>query len=232
MRPALLFLACAALAAPVHAEGEPPADWRLVDRIVAVVDEDPILLSEIEQLVALSLVERQAGENDDALRRRVLDQLIEQRIRFHEIDRFGFVEFPAEEVEREVEALRAGFASEAEFASALAAVGLDEGGLRQLVARQVIVLTFVEQRLGARVFVGLEDIRAHYETELVPRLTAAGQPVPPLEEVREEIRRVLREQRLNDEIASWTAELRRAADVVDYWEAARPALPPVVAEEE
>jgi hypothetical protein len=56
-----------------------------------------------------------------------------------------------------------------------------------------------------------------------------SQPVPPIEEVREQIRVVLREQRLTNEIAEWTKTLRRKADVNVYFD--RPLdrpLPPVV----
>jgi hypothetical protein len=205
------------------------AELRLLDRVVALVDEDPILLSEVRQVAALGLVEREPGEDDARLERRVLDGLIEQRIRLHEVDRFGFSEVPGEEVERQLAAQRGRFASEAEFQARLAAVGLDESGLRALLATQLMVLAYVEERLGARVFVDLEDIRAYYEGELAPRLREAGAPVPPLEEVREGIREVLREERLNAELERWTEELRREADVVDLWERPEGELPPVEA---
>ncbi len=205
------------------------ADRRLLDRVVALVDEDPILLSEVEQIVALGLAIAEPGEDDQALRRRVLDGLIEQRVRFHEIDRFGVVEVPPEEVERQLDEQRRRFASDEAFRARLAAVGLDEQALRQLLARQVIVLRYVEERLGTRVFVGLDDIRTYYETELVSRLRAAGAPVPLLDEVRQEIRQVLREQRLNEELERWTEELRREADVVDLLDSTHEELPPVAA---
>ena len=88
------------------------------------------------------------------------------------------------------------------------------------------MLRFVEERLGPRVFVSVDDIRAHYDSKLVPELRAKGQPVPPIEEVREAIRVLLKEERLNQEIERWTSELRAAADVVDLLEAEKRPLPP------
>lgn len=189
---------------------------QLVDRILAVVDEDPILASEVEQVIVLGLVERREDESEEALRRRVLEQLIEQRLRFHEIDRFGFTEIPIEEVERHYRLFRERFASDAEYRARLAELGLDEKTLRRLVARQVMVLTYVDERLGPRVFVGLEEIRAYYDDVLVPRLRAAGEPVPPIQDLREQIRGVLKQQRLNEEIALWTEELRQSAEIDNY----------------
>ena len=207
-----------------------PAAPRLVDRILTVVDEDPILASEVDQAIGLGLVERRPGESDSGLRRRVLDSLIEQRLRFHEVDRFGLSEVPVEVIEAHFQEVRARFPDPEAFATRLAELGLDAVALRQIVARQLMVLTFVEERLGPRIFVGLDEIRAYYEQILAPELRRRGEPVPPIEEVRERIRGVLKERRLNEEIARWTEELRRAADITDNFDGVHPELPPVVLE--
>lgn len=221
--PALLPFVLAAAAAAA----EPPAP-RLVDRVVAVVDEDPILLSDVERVIGLRVVEAGAGESAEALRRRVLDGLIEQRLRVHEIGRFGFEETPLEEVDRQVEALAARFPDAAAYRAELERLGIEESDLRQIVARQLSVLAYVEERLGSRVFVGVEEIRRYYEDELGPELVRRGEPTPPIDEVREQIRALLRERRLNEEIDRWTEELRTAADVVDLLDAPARPLPPEV----
>jgi hypothetical protein len=205
------------------------AGLELVDRVIAVVDEDPILQSEVSQVVELRMVERLEGESDRDLRRRILDQLIEQRLRFHEIDSFGFVELPTDEVEKGFEEIRARFASGAAFENRLERLGLEADSLRQLVARQFMVLTYVEERLGPRVFVDLDDIRAYYEGTFVPEMRRRGADPPPLQNVREAIRAVLKEERLNEEIDRWTEELRRQADVEDYFDDDEAPLPGVVA---
>lgn len=230
---AALRLACLAALAALPGRAQPPAPapaGELVDRVVAVVDEEPILLSDLQRAIRLGLVERQPGESEAALLRRTLDEWIERRLRLAEIARFGFEEAPLEEVERHVEVLRARFPDEAAWRAELAALGLGEAEVRQLVARQLAVLAYLEQRLGPRAFVGLDEIQRYYEDELVPRLRAQGDPVPPVEEVREAIRAVVREQKLDREIELWTAKLRREADVIDLLDAPPKPLPPVVLE--
>jgi hypothetical protein len=86
----------------------------------------------------------------------------------------------------------------------------------------------VEERLGARVFVSLDDISAYYHDVLAAEMKREGKPLPALDDVREKIRAVLREQRLLEEITRWTAELRRQADVVDFFDSVHSELPPVV----
>ncbi len=200
----------------------------LVDRVLAVVDDDPILVSDLEQVIGLELARQRDGESEEAFRRRVLDDLVAERLRFHEMDRFGLGQVPVEEVERHFEEVRSRFAGKAEFQARLARLGLDENGLRQVVARQLMVLAYVEERLGPRIFVSLDDIRAYYDGELAPALRRRGEPPPPIEEVREEIRAVLKERRLNEEIAKWTEELRAEADVEIYPQPHEGELPPLV----
>src|SRR3954453_15101741 len=113
---ALLLAACAAVFSPWSALAAPPAPsaaLALKDRIVAVVDEDPILLSDIERETGLGLVARNPGEDAAAYRRRVLGLLIEQRLRFHEIDRFGFVQVQAVPFEKNLAEIRSRFPSPA-----------------------------------------------------------------------------------------------------------------------
>src|SRR5437868_2086784 len=69
-------------------KGAPQGD--LKDRVLAVVDEDPILQSDLDRVISLGLKQRNPNEEEPAFRRRVLNDLIADRLRFHEIDRFGF----------------------------------------------------------------------------------------------------------------------------------------------
>ncbi len=200
----------------------------LEDRLVAVVDDDPILLSDLGRVIGLGLVEQMTGESRDQLERRVLDALIDQRLRLHEIERHNFAPLPPDEIDRQLERIRAGFAGPDELAAQLTTLGLDEQGLRLLVARQLRVLVYVEQRLGPRVFVKLEDQRAYYDDVLVAEMASRDLEPPPLEEVRDQIRDLLHEQQLNQEIEAWTEELRLAADVADHLDRAETELPPVI----
>jgi hypothetical protein len=232
---ALPALSAAAQAPSPPAPPSPPGQsaagegLQLEDRIVAVVDEDPVVASDIDRLIGLGLAVPNPGEDERAFRRRVLEQLIEQRLRFHEIDRFGFVQVPVDEIERQVAEIRARYASEEEFERRLRELGLSLTSLRQLVARQIMVWNYVDERLGPRVFVTYDDIKNYYDTVLVPEMQRQGQAVPPIEQVREQIRSLLKDQRLNEELEKWTEELRQRADVANFFDAETgPPLPPVV----
>jgi hypothetical protein len=205
-----------------------PPGVTLHDRVLAVVDEDPILASDVDRQIGLGLDPDCQAKSGDELRRCVLEKLIDQRVLYHEVDRYGAGQVQVEAIEDQVAAIRARYPDQVTFEQALHTVGLDENGLRQLVARQLAILSYIDERLGPRVFVSLEDIRAYYQSTLVPELQKQGKTVPPIEQVREDIRRVLKEQRLNDEMMSWLRELRTQADIVDYFDTRHDQLPPVV----
>jgi parvulin-like peptidyl-prolyl isomerase len=232
-RGAVWLLAAALLPAAAPAQDPTPpvpstAPYELRDRIVAVVDEDPILASDVERVIALGLANREPGESQEAFSRRVLEGLIDQRLRAHEIDRFGLGQVDVKLVDEHVAEIRSRFESEEAFRRRLEELDLDLEGLRQLVARQLSVLEYVNERLAIRVFITLDEINEYYEKVLVPQLRAQGAPVPPIEEVREDIRELLREQRLNREVDTWTEQLRREADVSRFPEEPKGPLPPVV----
>ncbi len=232
---ALLLLGVSSIA-PLSAVPQPAEDGGdfasgahvLEDRLVAVVDDDPILLSDVERTIGLGLFEQVPGESRSQLERRVLDALIDQRLRLHEIERHNFAPLPPDEIDRQLERIRAGFETPDELSEQLVALGLNMEGLRLLVARQLRVLVYVEQRLAPRVFVRLEDINTYYENVLATEMATQGLEPPPLEEVRDQIRELLHEQQLNQEIEAWTEELRLAADIDDYLDRVETELPPVV----
>ena len=213
---------------PAPMPATPADDPKLRDRVLAVVDEDPILQSDLDRVIALGLAQPRSGEDPAVFRRRTLDELIAERLRFHEMDRFGFEQVPVEDVDAHVAEIRARFKDEAAFQKALRDQKMAVKDLRQVVARQLMVLAYVDEQLGPRVFVSLDDISNYYRTVLTPDLQKRGQPVPPVDEVRDQIRTVLREQRLNEAIGKWTDDLRRKADVQVFFGQPAGKLPPVV----
>ena len=195
-----------------------------LDRVVAVVDEDPILYSEIARATALDPDAR------DDVERQVLDRLIEQRLRLHEVERHELAPVPRNTIDQQIETITERFGGPEALDRHLTDAGLDRDALRERVARQLRVLAFVEERLSARVFITEEAVVDYYETVFTDSMDERGLELPPLDTVRDTLRRLLEEQALSDEIDAWTEELRERARVVDLLD--RPVdlddLPPVV----
>ncbi|MEM6793685.1 MAG: hypothetical protein AAF725_06855 [Acidobacteriota bacterium] len=217
----LLALPAAAGAGDPHAQTEEPLlsgegetaepeIFERLDRIVAVIDEDPIFLSDIEQTLAMN------PDLEGVEPRIILDQLIEERLRSHEVDRYGAARVDEAEVERQAVRL------ERADGPRLEALGVDAQSLRATIRRQLRVLLYVEERLGALVQITDEAVRGYYESSFREEMIRRDRDLPPLAEVQEAIRTLLREQALDRRIDRWTEELRERARIVDLLESPLP----------
>jgi len=162
----------------------------IVERIVAVVDERPILLSDLRALCAVR------GLTED----RALPALVDERLMYAEAIRLPQAEVSAEEEARALTPLveaRPGLRAE-----------VPEPDLRRLLRRQLSILKYVEFRFRPQVRVSDEEVRKAWEEE------QAGDPAgPALEDAQETIRASLERRALDERIETWVAELRARADV-------------------
>lgn len=191
----------------------------LVDRIAAVVGDDIILEGEIRKLVAVGYLERKAGELDTAYRDRVLDQRIVDLLREKQLRRSSGFDPKPEEVEARVQALEERLTKDRGVPAVvtLAAAGTTRGELASWVRRGLALDSFVKERLTPGLKLTDTNLRAYYDTVFRDAAKKRGlKDVPPFDEVREEIREVVRELRLNAEIERWTEQLRSETRILIY----------------
>lgn len=193
-----------------------PASGEVIDRIAAIVDEEAITTSEIDQLALVRFFERRADETTEEFRRRILSNVIAQMLRHRDVLRFGAIDVSSEEVEAGVDRIRARFGSDEEFEAALATAEVSIAQLRALVKRQIQVEAYVNERFSPMIFVSLEEIERYYRDVWVDQRIEQGRPLLPLSAVREEIRNQLKSAQLEQEIERWTTELRERASVDVY----------------
>jgi hypothetical protein len=192
-----------------------PAGAVTVDRIAAVIDQQVVTVSEIAQMVELRFFPRLASNEDDH-RREVLDALIAQALRYRDVERFGAQDIPPDTIEARLVEIRKRFASEAEFNAALARTELTLDEVRALAKRQLQVEAYIQERFAPLVFVTNEDIADYYSSTWTRAHRERRLPVPPLNDVREEVRTAVRSSRLQTEVEKWTAQLRARANVDVY----------------
>ncbi len=218
----LLALLALFLAPPLAAQAAPALEP--VDRIVAVVDEDPVFFSDLERALAFGFA--RPGKDPSNLRP-VLDQVVDERLRAHDIDRYGVPPASPTEIDAQLNRVETAHGGPAALEAELARLGSSREELRRKIDLQLRILAYIDERLAPRVFVDDAELNVYYEGELLPEMTRQGLARPPLAEVREPIRAVLRERKLNQEAAEWTQGLRETArltDLLDGGAAADPAL--------
>ena len=192
-----------------------PAAAVTVDRIAAVIDQQVLTVSEVSQMVDIRFFPR-TSESEDDHRRDVLDALIAQALRFRDVERFGAQDIARDAIEARIVEIRGRFANETEFLAALARAELSLEEVQALVKRQLQVEAYIQERFAPLVFVAAEEIEAYYRGPWATQRRERGLAVPPLEQVREEVRLAVRASRVQQEIERWTAQLRERANVDVY----------------
>jgi hypothetical protein len=114
-----------------------------VDRVLAVVAGQLIMLSDVTAARALGIVEPAPG--DDAVGA-VLARLIDRELMLAEVDRYAPPEPEAAEVDREVAAVRARFPSQQAFDATLARSGFDISHVREIERQNLRLRAYLEQR--------------------------------------------------------------------------------------
>lgn len=187
-----------------------------VERVVAVVNRTPILASDVEIVELAGLVPRSPGESDGTHHDAVREALIALSLRWQDLDRTGL----AARIRPDLDASWASVVARAGGAEILlqrlAAAGLSEALLRELVRRMATVEAYAAERFGPFVRPSPQEVEAAYATELVPALAARGSASPPLDEVRGQLEELVRERKLAAEIERWTAELAARARIRRY----------------
>jgi hypothetical protein len=146
----------------------------------------------------------------------VLDALIAQALRYRDVERFGAQDIPKDSIEARMTEMSARFSSPEEFARAVTSVELSMDEVRALVKRQLQVEAYIQERFAPLVFIPNEEIESYYRGTWSEQRRKRGLAVPPIAQVREEIRTLLKSERLQSEIEKWTAQLRARANVDVY----------------
>jgi hypothetical protein len=196
-----LTVGCWLLAVAAHAV--------TVDRVAATIDQQVLTVSEINQMVEI----RFFPISD---RREILDALIAQALRFRDVERFGAQDIPKDSIETRLGDIQRRFASPEEFAAAVQRAELTLDEVRALVKRELQVEAYIQERFAPMIFVSNEDIETTYAGSWSQQRRQRGLSIPPLSEVREEIRALIRSRQLQTEIDKWTAQLRARANVDIY----------------
>jgi hypothetical protein len=203
----------------------------IVDRIVASVNNVPLLQTDWDQAVAFEALEQgRAVQSFTAKERRgVLDRMVDQQLLRSQMGDENTAAAEDREIAKQVEKIRALY-PEAEtdggWQQVLTRYGLDAAFVTQKVARQLQVMRFVELRLRPESRVARADIEDYYKETLIPAVRSHGGKEESLAEVYPRIEEILRQQRMDELLTTWLHDLRDHSEI--HWigvDASDPAEP-------
>jgi hypothetical protein len=194
----------------------------VLDRVVAVVNQDAILASDIDDEIRASVLDPVRTGQAELTRQRALDLLISRTLIRQQIRHEDLLttEPTKEEVKARVAELRRmipecvhqNCESEAGWNAFLAAHNLTEARVEDYSKYRLEILAFIEQRFRSGIHISPQDTENYYRNTLLPQYKP-GEPIPPLNEVAPRIEEILLQQQLNVLFDEWLTNLHNQGDV-------------------
>lgn len=220
------LIACLACSVVPFAQSAAPqsgaAAPQVLDRVVAVVNGDVLLASDVEEEVRFAAFEPfsepPGGNPRAAALDRLIDRaLIEQQMR----NQPGVPRISDDQVNTQLTQLRKGLPECAKYACYT-----DKGWetfcrLHGFTPRQVFehwrlrmkLLAFIEQRFRTGIRISQKQIEDYYNSDFVPQFRQKHLIAPPLSQVKARIEEILLQQRVNALLGDWLKSLREEGSV-------------------
>jgi hypothetical protein len=180
-----------------------------LDRVAVSVGHEVITQSEvILDLRVVAFLERKPVDLSGAAKHQSAERLVDQLLILREaVD--SHVTLPSTEASA---GLVAPYAAESSFPADLKRYGITEHDLADHLLAGLRTLTFTDLRFRPDIQVSPEDIRSYYD-KMTAQAGPAAAPVPSFEASREQIEKLLIEQRVIEALDQWLATARSAANV-------------------
>ncbi len=209
-------------AASGHCQTAPPVHPVVLDRVVAVVNNQAILASDLDDEVRLAVLDPgRAGlgaiSPQLALEQLISRALIQQQIRQEDAQATepSQTEIDARlaEIRKQVPAcVHFNCASDQGWDAFLVTHGLTPNRVQSYLRRRIQILRFIEERFRQGIRISPEEIGSYYRKTLLPQY-APGETIPPLDTVAPRIEEILLQRQVNALFDDWLNSLRKQGDV-------------------
>jgi hypothetical protein len=172
----------------------------VIDKIAAVVDGRIITLSDIRlEHEVQAVLGDPAGTNEELLK-----SMIDRALMEEEMAQFPSLDVSDEEVDERMKVIT-------DFH------GVDPSAVRGAVVRKIQRRRYLELRYKQFIVVSNEEIEKEYETTFVPEAVKRGIPVPELKDIVENLRMILSEKKVSEEVEMSLRDLRARSNVESFY---------------
>jgi len=190
----------------------------LIDRVVARIENDVILLSDVRLLSHYQLLVE--GKTESELE--ILDRLIDQWIVRSEANIARTPQPSDADIDRAVQRLVQGFSSQQDFEARRKLAGLTEVDVRRITADQLFLNSYLDSRFRPTVQVSEQAIQDFYKNSLLPRAQARGTSPPAFDTAHDFIQEALIQRGINEQADKWLKESHARLRVTKMLEESHP----------
>jgi hypothetical protein len=176
----------------------------VIDRVLAVVGNQVVTLSDARAVLEFGLVEPRRGVDPTS---DALQYLVNRQLMLSEVDRYSAPSPDAAVLAKRMTAIRSRFPSDAAYQQALARTAFTEGRLRDLAGDNLRIEAYLDQRFSAPAQPTPEEVERYY-LDHPAEFTREGRLLP-LADVRAQAQAKVTTERRNSLIAEWLDRVRR-----------------------
>ena len=203
--------------APAAAVGQ----GTVLDRIVAVVNDDVILESDVDEERRFESIQPYRGSNAEFSRERAVQRLIDRTLILQQAALEPEDVITDEDLDAQVVKLRKDIPTCAEYQCEtdagwqkfLADRGFTVEEFRALWRKRMELLRFIEVRFRNGIRISDDEIKEYYEKTMLPEYAKQKAAPPKLETVSKRIEEVLLQQQVGNLLRDWLKSLRAQGSV-------------------
>jgi peptidyl-prolyl cis-trans isomerase SurA len=189
----------------------------VLDRIIAIVNKNPILLSDwdealrCEALLGGRTPQSYTAEEQQAAFQRLVDQeLLREQMRSYLLPPIADADVQARlnEVRKELAP-----GDETKWRTLLQQAGVSEAEVFDRLRTQAEIDRFLDVRFRSGIRIDDRSVTRYYRDDFLPELRKAGGGDVPLESVAGKIREILMQQHIAEQLTAWLQTLREQTDI-------------------
>jgi hypothetical protein len=200
--------------------GAPQGEAKVLDSVIAIVNGDVLLESDVEQeqrLESLQMLPTDQNATVTAAQHLITRTLIEQQMKAQQAApevTDAQVATTVDEIRKDLPGCAAAHCETAAgWAKFLSARGLSPEEVEEGWRQRLIVLEYLNLRFRSGIRIPQADIVKYYQATLLPAFEKKHQAPPPIKTLTPRIRDLLLQQQVTKQIDDWEATLRQEGSV-------------------
>jgi hypothetical protein len=191
-----------------------PLTAEIIDRIAITVGNQVITESQIDEEIRLTaFLNREKLDISAAARKQAASRLMEQALVKREMDLSHYPLPDLSDAGAALEGVKATYSNESEYAAALEAYGISEDDLTRRLLWQFTLLRFIDYRFRPGIQIPDADVQTYYRQQVSGWEQKRVNPIPSLEDSRDQIEELLTQKRIDQALDQWMAETRKQVAV-------------------
>jgi peptidyl-prolyl cis-trans isomerase SurA len=186
----------------------------IIDRIVITVGNQVITQSQVDDEIRVTaFLNREPVDLSPNARKQAAGRLIEQALIKREMD---LSHYPLPEIGdagESFQTLKATYSSESDFQNALQAAGISDKDLTRRLWWQLTLLRFIDYRFRPGIQLPAADVQAYYRQQVSQWQQKGTDPIPTLQESRDQIEEILTQQRIDQALEQWIKDTKKQISI-------------------